>query len=67
MRLRIRCELSMWRSSCLTSSLIKVVTDWWTFISPHLQRRRAFTNHGHHLCFIQIVEKIPERASPKLV
>ena len=49
MRLRIRCELSTWKGSCLTSSMVIVVTDCSSSSSPHLQRQGAFSRRDHHI------------------
>ena len=51
MRLRIRCELSTWKGSCLTSSMVIVVTDCSSLSSPHLQRQGTFPKHDNHICF----------------
>ena len=64
MRLRIRCELSMWKGSC---SNVFNGESGARFISPREQRRGAFPNMIITYALIQTVEKIAERSSPKLV
>ena len=63
MRLRIRCELSLWKSSCL-----KMFVGESGDRCPRTYRgEERFPDMTITFALIQTVEKLAERSSPKLV